>query len=197
MKFHRTMIANAALSALSAGLMGAALNAHAADEPVKKAEDKNQLEAVVVTGIRASIAKSLDTKRNADTNVDVVSAEDIGKLPDKNIADSLSRLPGVNVQFGGALAMDEAERVSIRGTSPNLNLVTINGHSLSSGDWHVGDQSAASGRSVGFGLMPSQLIGQAIVNKNGQADVPDGGISGTIDVITRKPLSFSKQLSGE
>ncbi|MFM8795969.1 MAG: TonB-dependent receptor plug domain-containing protein, partial [Betaproteobacteria bacterium] len=122
----------------------------AAGAQAQQAAPKDAPQRVEVSGIRASIEQSLVTKRAADTNVDVITAEDIGKMPDKNIADALSRLPGVNVQYGGALAMDEAERVAIRGTSPNLNLVTVNGHALSSGDWHVGDQ-AGSGRSVGFG----------------------------------------------
>jgi iron complex outermembrane recepter protein len=161
------------------------------------AEKKTQsIETITVTGLRASLEKSIETKRNADTNVEVVTAEDIGKMPDKNIADALSRLSGVNVQYGGALALDEAERVAIRGTSPNLNLVTVNGHALSSGDWHVGDQ-AGSGRSVGFSLMPSQLIGQSIVYKNGRADITEGGISGTVDIRTRRPLDFKKQFTGE
>ncbi|WP_077033977.1 TonB-dependent receptor [Pelomonas sp. KK5] len=165
--------------------------------PARAADDAGKmLETVTVTGIRASIEKSMATKRNADTNIEAVSAEDVGKMPDKNIADALSRLPGVNVQYGGALAMDEAERVAIRGTSPNLNFVTINGHSLSAGDWHLGDQ-AGSGRSVGFGLMPSQLIGQTIVYKTGRADVPEGGISGSVDIITRRPLDFAKSMNGE
>jgi iron complex outermembrane receptor protein len=155
------------------------------------------VETIEVVGIRSSLEKSIAVKKEAATNVEVVTAEDVGKMPDKNMADALSRLTGVNVQYGLALAMDEAERVAIRGTSPNLNLVTINGHSLSSGDWHVGDQSAAAGRSVGFGLMPSQLIGQAIVYKTGQANIPEGGIAGTIDITTRKPLSFAKALTGE
>ena len=104
------------------------------------------LDTVVVTGIRASLAKSIETKKNADANVEVVTAEDIGKMPDKNIADALSRLTGVSVQAGAANAIDEAERVAIRGTSPNLNLFTVNGHAISSGDWHVSDQGR-SGRS--------------------------------------------------
>ena len=133
----------------------------AAEAKRKAEEEKQKIDTVTVTGIRGSLQKSIDVKRDADTNVEVVTAEDVGKMPDKNIADALSRLSGVNVQFGGALAMDEAERVSIRGTSPNLNLTTINGHALSSGDWHVGDQ-AGSGRSVGFGLMPSQLIKRVV-----------------------------------
>jgi iron complex outermembrane recepter protein len=180
-------------------------NTEAAAADAKKAEDTKkaaakkteQIDTVIVTGIRASLQKSIDTKKEADTNVEVVSAEDIGKLPDKNIADALSRLTGVNVQYGGALALDEAERVAIRGTSPNLNLTTINGHALSSGDWHVGDQ-AGSGRSVGFGLMPSQLIGKAIVYKTGRADITEGGIAGTFDIQTRRPLDdFKQTLTGE
>lgn len=195
MKFQPNRIALAA----SLSLLGAVAAAQTAPAAAPDAKDKAataQLSTVVVTGIRASLEASIKVKREADTNVEVVTAEDVGKMPDKNIADALSRLPGVNVQFGGALAMDEAERVAIRGTSPNLNLVTINSHALSSGDWHVGDQSG-SGRSVGFGLMPSQLIGQSIVYKTQRADITEGGIAGTVDILTRKPLDFRKSLSAE
>jgi len=211
MKFHKTPIATAvalALFGFSASVTVSAQTTPAtptAQAEAKKTEDakkaaaakKIEPEVIIVTGIRASLERSIQTKQDADTNVEVVSAEDVGKMPDKNIADALSRLTGVNVQYGGALAMDEAERVAIRGTSPNLNLVTLNSHALSSGDWHVGDQGG-SGRSVGFGLMPSQLIGQAIVYKTGRADITEGGIAGTLDIITRKPLgSFKKQFTGE
>ncbi len=208
MKFHQTPIAAAvalALLGFSASVTVSAQTTPAAQAEAKKAEDakkaadakKAEPETIVVTGIRASLERSIETKKDADTNVEVVSAEDVGKMPDKNIADALSRLTGVNVQYGGALAMDEAERVAIRGTSPNLNLVTLNSHALSSGDWHVGDQ-AGSGRSVGFGLLPSQLIGQAIVYKTGRADITEGGIAGTVDIVTRKPLSsFRKSFTGE
>jgi iron complex outermembrane receptor protein len=191
LKLHPMAAAAATLCLMSATAPTYAAGQAAANETAATSD-----QTVVITGIRASIAKSMAVKRNADTNIEVVSAEDVGKMPDKNIADALSRLPGVNVQFGGALAMDEAERVAVRGTSPNLNLVTVNGHSLSAGDWHLGDQ-ASSGRSVGFGLMPSQLIGQSVVYKTGRADVNEGGISGSVDIITRKPLDFKKQLSGE
>jgi iron complex outermembrane recepter protein len=179
--------------AVSVLLMGFAAAAVAQQAAPAKAEETQTIE---VTGIRSSLLKSIISKRNAPTNVEVITAEDVGKMPDKNIADALSRLPGVNVQYGGALAMDEAERVAIRGTSPNLNLITINSHALSSGDWHVGDQ-AGSGRSVGFGLMPSQLIGRTVVYKTTQADITEGGIAGTIDVQTRKPLDLGKSLVGE
>jgi iron complex outermembrane recepter protein len=199
MKFHRTPLAQAlSLIAIGAALPGFAQTAPTT-EPEKKADDKTRVErveTVQVTGIRAAIQRAIEAKRDAETNVEVINAEDVGKMPDKNIADALSRVAGVNVQFGGALAMDEAERVAIRGTSPNLNLVTVNGHALSSGDWHVGDQSG-SGRSIGFGLMPSQLIGRAVVYKNGQADITEGGIAGAVDIELRRPLNFSQRLTGE
>ena len=196
MTFRPTPIAAAAATLVV--LSGLTLPAHAqtASPAANKPAAEPAATTINVTGIRASIAKSIATKREADTNIEAVTAEDVGKMPDKNIADALGRLPGVNIQYGGALAMDEAERVAIRGTSPNLNLVTVNGHALSSGDWHVGDQ-AASGRSVGFGLMPSQLIGQSIVYKTGRADITEGGIAGSVDIITRKPLAFQRGVSGE
>jgi iron complex outermembrane recepter protein len=201
MTFSKKPIA-AAVSFALLGLTPAVVLAQAAPATpaaasAPKKDEKKEVETIVVTGLRASLERSIETKKDADTNVEVVSAEDVGKMPDKNIADALSRLTGVNVQYGGALAMDEAERVAIRGTSPNLNLITVNSHALSSGDWHVGDQ-AGSGRSVGFGLLPSQLIGQSIVYKTGRADITEGGIAGTVDVIFRKPLtSFRKQFTGE
>ncbi len=193
MKFQRQPIA-AAASALVALVASAVNPAQAQQAAAPAAADPAQ--SIEITGIRASILKSIIAKKNAATNVEVITAEDVGKMPDKNIADALSRLPGVNVQYGGALAMDEAERVAIRGTSPNLNLVTLNGHALSSGDWHVGDQ-AGSGRSVGFGLMPSQLIGRSVVYKTAQADITEGGVAGTVDVQTRKPLDLRKPFTAE
>ena len=194
MTFRRQPVALAVSGLLMA--LSVSAQAQQAAAPAKPEDKKDAAQTVEITGIRGSIERSLVTKRAADTNVEVVSAEDVGKMPDKNIADALSRLPGVNVQYGGALAMDEAERVAIRGTSPNLNLVTLNGHALSAGDWHVGDQ-AGSGRSVGFGLMPSQLIGQTIVYKSSRADITEGGISGSVDILMRKPLSFRNSINGE
>ena len=183
---------------LSVAALSSAVFAQASPEPTgdKKPQAAQKVEVVEITGIRASLQKSITAKKNADTNVEVITAEDVGKMPDKNIADALSRLPGVNVQFGGALALDEAERVSIRGTSPNLNLTTVNGHALSSGDWHVGDQGA-SGRSVGFGLMPSQLIGQTFVYKTARADVTEGGVSGSVDIRTIRPLDLKKRFTAD
>ena len=195
MNFQRSRIAVAVTLGLMSSTWAAAQAAADAVKPASAGRPA-QLDQVVVTGIRASLEASIKVKRDADTNVEVVTAEDVGKMPDKNIADSLSRLSGVNVTHGAALAFDEAERVQIRGTPPKLNLVTINGHSLSSGDWYLSDQNATT-RAVGFGMLPSQLIGRAIVYKNGRADITEGGVGGAVDVITRKPLDLKKGLSGE
>jgi len=99
---------------------------------------------IVITGIRASIQASLDSKRNNDMVSEVVTAQDIGKFPDKNVADSLGRLTGVNVVTGSAAAggFGENSTVSIRGTDPTLNLTLLDGHSIATGDWFVLDQTA-------------------------------------------------------
>ena len=101
-----------------------------------------QLQEVVVTGIRASLEQSIELKRSADSVVDVVTAEDIGKMPDKNIADSLQRVPGVTISSAGANegGFDENDRVSMRGTNPSLTQTLINGHNVASGDWFVLNQ---------------------------------------------------------
>jgi iron complex outermembrane receptor protein len=158
-----------------------------------------QLDAVTVTGIRASMAQSLNAKRNADSRVDVITAEDIGKMPDKNVADSLQRVPGVTISSAGANegGFDENDRVSMRGTSPSLTQTLINGHNVASGDWFVLNQSGTVGRSVSYTLLPSELVGSVVVHKSAQASDVEGGVVGTVDIRTRKPLDFKKALTFE
>jgi iron complex outermembrane receptor protein len=150
-----------------------------------------QMQTVEVTGIRASMAKSLAVKRDATANVEVITAEDVGKMPDKNLADSLQRLPGVAVRTD----YDEAEKVAMRGTNPDMSLIIFNGHTVSSGDWYIADQ-ASSSRSTSLSLMPSSVLNQAIVYKTSQANIVDGGLAGTINVTTRKPLAQKERVSG-
>lgn len=155
--------------------------------------------SVTVTGIRYSLEKSLETKRNSDSVIEVVTSDDIGKLPDKNIADAVQRVPGVTISSaaGGEGGFDENDRVSMRGTNPSLTQTLVNGHSISSGDWFVLDQVGTVGRSVSFSLMPSELVSQVIVRKSATADLVEGGVAGAVDIITRKPLDFSKPLTFE
>ena len=162
-------------------------------------QNAESLGSVNVTGIRQSVERSLETKRNSDNVVEVITAEDIGKLPDKNVADALQRLPGVTISSsaGGEGGFDENDRVSLRGTSPSLTQTLINGHSVASGDWFVLDQVQLVGRSVSFTLLPSEIVSQVIVRKTATADLVEGGVAGAVDIITRKPLDFRKQVTGE
>ncbi|WP_058048869.1 TonB-dependent receptor [Janthinobacterium sp. Ant5-2-1] len=157
------------------------------------------MQEVVVTGIRASLEQSLSQKRNSDSVIDVVSAEDIGKLPDKNVADAVQRVPGVNISSsaGGEGGFSENDRVSIRGTSPSLTQTLINGHAVGTGDWFVTDQVGTVGRSVSFALLPSEIVSRVTVQKSAQADLVEGGVAGSINIETRKPLSFKQPFTAE
>ena len=90
------------------------------------------LEEIIVSGIRQSQKLSLESKREAESRVEVITAEDIGKMPDKNIADSLSRVPGVTVSSASAEegGFDENDRISMRGTNPSLTQTLLNGHNV-------------------------------------------------------------------
>ena len=149
----------------------------AADEPV-------QLGAYVVNGYTESLAQSLQTKRSSDANVEVITAEDVGKFPDTNLAESLSHLPGVSVDrlFG------EGERVSINGTDPNLNRVLLNGEPISSADWYILDNQS---RQFNYLLLTPDVVGQAQVFKTWEPRLLEGSLGATILVDTRKPLDMA------
>ncbi|WP_237443592.1 TonB-dependent receptor [Sinobacterium norvegicum] len=147
------------------------------------AEESGALEEVVVTGIRGGLANAVATKRNSDAVVDAVSAEDIGKFPDSDVAEALARVPGISVnrQFG------QGQQVSIRGASNQLTLTTLNGQNVASTGWY--DQQAID-RSFNYSLLPPEMIAGMDVYKSSQADLVEGGIGGTINVKTRKPLDL-------
>jgi iron complex outermembrane receptor protein len=154
---------------------------------------------VIVTGIRASIQQSLDVKRDADARLEVVTAEDVGKLPAHNVADALRGLPGVNISSSSADegGFDESDRVSLRGTSPSLTQTLINGHSVGSADWFVLSQGNNVGRSVSYTLLPSELVNSVQVNKSSTAQLQEGGTTGTVNIVTRKPFQFEKSFTAE
>jgi iron complex outermembrane receptor protein len=162
--------------------------------------DAGELQSVVVSGVRAALEQSVRQKRNADAVVEVVTAEDIGKMPDKNVADAIQRLPGVNTQSsaGGEGGFGENDRVSLRGTSPSLQQTLFNGHAISTGDWFILNQVGGSvGRSSSFSLLPSELVGSIVVQKSPTADLVEGGVSGAINVLTRHPLDLRQSLTVE
>jgi len=201
MKTKLTPIAAAAAVAL-AGATAPAFAQQAAPAPAAAASGaaSTEVQTVEIKGIRGSLQQSLNQKRNAETHVEVITAEDIGKLPDKNVADSLQHVPGVTISSAGANegGFDESDRVSMRGTSPSLTQTLINGHSVSSGDWFVLNQGGGTvGRSVSYTLLPDEIVSSVIVHKTAQASLVEGGVVGSVDIITRKPLDFSKQFTAQ
>ncbi len=187
MKFKRHILMTSAVASIALGLsMGAGVSvANAQDAPA------SDTDTVVVTGIRKSLQSALKQKRNSDRVSEIITAEDIGKFPDKNVADSLARATGVNVVTGSANAggFGENERISIRGTDPTLNLTLMDGHNVATGDWFVLDQTNG-GRSFNYTMLPSEVVGTVEVIKASSADLPEGGIGGTVDVHVRKPLDM-------
>ncbi|MBB4125808.1 iron complex outermembrane receptor protein [Xanthomonas translucens] len=164
-------------------------NAMAQEATASSAESKNvqELDTITVTGYRASLEKSQAVKRSANSIVDAISAEDIGKFPDTNAAESLAHLPGISVdrQFG------EGEKVSINGTDPALNRVLLNGQTIASGDWG-GNPTDTSGRTFNYTLLSPEIIGLMEVYKTPEARIDEGSIGGTVIVHTRKPLDLPK-----
>ncbi|MFT4198922.1 MAG: TonB-dependent receptor [Pseudoxanthomonas sp.] len=156
-----------------------------AQESTDTGQAATELDTVTVTGYRASLEKSLAVKRAANAVVDAISAEDIGKFPDTNAAESLSHLPGISVdrQFG------EGEKVSINGTDPALNRVLVNGQTIASGDWG-GNPTDTSGRTFNYTLLSPEIIGLMEVYKSPEARIDEGSIGGTVIVHTRKPLDL-------
>ncbi|MEP6899816.1 MAG: TonB-dependent receptor, partial [Rhodanobacter sp.] len=135
------------------------------------------LNTVVVTGIRGSIENSLKVKQNSDDIIEAISAEDIGKLPDASIAESLARLPGLATQ-----RLDgRANQISIRGLSPDFAGTTLNGREQAT----IGEN-----RGVEYDQYPSELINGAAVYKTPDASLIGQGLSGTVDLHTIKPLDL-------
>src|SRR5215217_5538279 len=153
------------LSALAQDAQGSAGNAAPAENAA----------TVVVSGIRASLSSSLNTKRMQDGVVDAVSAEDAGKFPDTNIAESLQRVTGVQIQRNGG----EGRYISVRGLGPEFNNVLVNGRTMT---------SDTGGREFSFDMLSSDLISKALVYKTAQPFLPEGGIGSTVDIQTARPL---------
>src|ERR1700712_5283668 len=166
MKPQRHPIAAAAVLALFGALAPTQVFAQAAAAPATPSSGPAaEGQRVEVTGLRASLEASLAKKRSADSVVEVVTADDIGKLPDKNVADAIQRVPGVNISSsaGGEGGFSENDRVSIRGTSSSLTQTLVNGHTIGTGDWFVLDQAGAVGRSVSYALLPSEIVSAVTV----------------------------------
>jgi iron complex outermembrane recepter protein len=145
---------------------------------------QTEMEEVMVTGIRGALQQAIDVKRNSNAVVDAISAEDIGKFPDKNLAESLQRVPGVTINRGFT---GEGNEVSIRGVNPQLTSVLLNGNYVASTGWF---SQTANKRSFNMDLLPSELVKKVEVYKSPTAEIDEGGVGGTVIVETRKPLDL-------
>jgi len=167
-------------------IVGASILALAAVPGVAMAQDTpaaDQDGDIVVTGIRGSLRQSVDLKRSSTGVVDSINAEDIGKFPDTNLAESLQRIPGVSIDR----ANGEGSFVTVRGFGSDFNLVTLNGRQMPTSSLGDGG-SAPAGRSFDFGNLASEGISAVEVYKTGRANIASGGIGSTINIRTPRPL---------
>ncbi|MPT49374.1 MAG: TonB-dependent receptor [Sphingobium sp.] len=164
---------------------------------VDDVEEGSSSKDIVVSGIRGGIERAAQLKRNADTIVDVISAEDIGKFPDVNVAESVQRITGVQINR----TRGEGRSVNIRGLPDTFTLVTLNGRSVPNA---INDLFVSFSRSFDFSTLPPEFVRTLEVYKSPTADIEDGGLSGTVNVQTpraldigRRVISFSAQASHE
>ncbi len=171
--FKKTRLATSLSLVLSASTMAPVYAAEAEDTENAAIEN---MEVIAVTGIRGSLVKSMDIKKSSDGIVDAISAEDIGKMPDTNLAESLQRISGVSIDRQNG----EGSRVSVRGFGADQNLVLLNGRQM---------PVTTGSRSFDFANIASEGISGVEVRKTSLASSPTGGIGATIDVLTHRPLN--------
>ena len=145
--------------------------------------EEEEVEEVVVTGIKSSLKDAIEIKRKNVGVVDALTAEDLGKFPDGNLAEALSRLVGVTTERSN----DEGTKVTVRGLGPEFNLVTLNGRTMPTVPPQYG-----GGRSFNFGDISSHGVAAVEVYKSANAVLPSGGLGSTINMVTAKPLQGDK-----
>ena len=163
-------------SALLLAIIASSSNALAQNQNIEQEDD---IEVIEVRGIRSSMAENLAIKRLSNSIVDAITAEDIGKFPDKNVADSLQRVPGVVISRSGG----EGENVSIRGLSSDLTLTQLNGNFIAS-------SPGSPSRSFSYSLLPSTMVKSVEVFKSSEARLDEGGVGGTVILNSRTPLDM-------
>jgi iron complex outermembrane receptor protein len=181
--------------AISLVLSGAALalplQALAQDATQDAASDTQELEEVVVTGFRGSLNTALGQKREANAAIDSIVAEDIGKFPDSNLAESMQRIPGVTLSRGDG---GEGRNISVRGLGPGFTRVRINGmegaaQTGSSDIYGAGN----SGRSFDFNVFPTEIFSELSVIKTPSADIEEGSLGATVDLKAPRPFDYDAE----
>ncbi len=170
------------LAAACAVLVAGAWPAHAQQAPAAAPS-----QTVVVKGIRASLESSLEMKRDAQGWVDGISAEDIGKFPDTNLAESLQRISGVSIDR----SIGEGSKVTVRGVGPEFNLVLLNGRQMPASS--IADTGASNSRAFDFANLASEAVAGIEVFKTSRAATPTGGMGATVNIKTTRPLDSPGQ----
>jgi TonB-dependent receptor len=168
-------------------LGGPALAQQAASPAPAKAEEP--VETVVVTGIRKSLDSSLSLKRDGQGVVDGIVAEDIGKFPDTNLAESMQRISGVSIDR----SMGEGSKVTVRGIGPDFNLVLLNGRQMPASS--IEATSASNSRAFDFANLASEAVAALEVYKTSRSATPAGGMGATINIKTARPLDTKGQVA--
>jgi iron complex outermembrane receptor protein len=157
------------------------------NEVNEKDSSVDLLEKIQIRGIRGSVVKSIETKRYTDSILDAITAEDIGKFPDKNVAESLQRITGVSL----TRVQGEGERVGVRGTAPSQNRTYVNGQNIASADWWISSQP---NRGFNYTLLPAEIVSSLEVYKSPEADHDEGSLGGSINIKTHAPLSTQNNM---
>jgi len=152
---------------------------------VAQSIDASELDRVVVTGIRGSLQSSLNLKRDSAGVVDGIIAEDIGKFPDTNLAESLQRISGVSIDRNRS---GEGAKVTVRGVGPDYNLVLFNGRQMPTVSLLASNSGVSGSRAFDFSNLASEAISELQVHKTARADKPTGGMGAVINVRTSRPL---------
>ncbi|MCW5580312.1 MAG: TonB-dependent receptor [Luteimonas sp.] len=168
-------------AALASAVAITAMQAHAQEAAPSDDDEAVELDRVKVTGIRSAIEKSIDTKQSSTSIVEAISAEDIGKLPDSSIAESIARLPGLTAQR----ERGRASQINIRGFAGDFSATTLNGREQA---------TTADNRGVEFEQYPSELLGSVVVYKTPDASLVGQGLSGTVDLRTVRPLDYDERV---
>lgn len=182
MKYRRMM-------SISASTLALVLSGQALAQDAQTAAEEVTEEAIVVTGIRAGLEQSIEQKRNAPVILDAISAEDIGKMPDNNVAESLQRVTGVQINRGfdnnpgDNFGSGQGTQISARGIRPDLNRTLLNGQPLGTN---------TDGRNFDFSAVSPQLVKRLEVIKSPSASMIEGALGAIVNQVTRKPLDSRK-----
>ncbi|QDH34216.1 TonB-dependent receptor [Porphyrobacter sp. YT40] len=192
--------AGASVLVVGSALSGQLVVAQDAEQPDPDVEDAVPAEDVsaneiLVTGLRASLANAQNLKRNSDTVVDAITAQDIGALPDRSVTEALQRVPGIAInRFAGS---NDPDHFSVEGSG-----VVVRGLNFVRSEFNGRSAFAAGvgGQALNFADVPAELLGSVVISKNATAETIEGGLAGTVNLITRKPFDnngFKIALSAE